>query len=233
MTAGTINSPLGNNTPKFFNGATPTPFSPLASPQLANPSPSHSLVAAPKTPKTYDPMTHGGCTLNVDESDTFPFCHMPFLFQYKGETHCSLTVELPNCTEDIRMSVLPSQREALLEFDISNKMMKQQAIFFSTNIQAGSVLFEAVEKWRRGGGRSHDKEKFQAKIKVKLPLKVEFETCSSLPGTRNQTLVQRHNGEMVLSTVSFFFKECNSSFAVGRKVKEAELFICDIASDSE
>ena len=68
---------------------------------------------------------------------------------------------------------------------------------------------------------------------MKLPLKVEFETCSSLPGTKNQTLVKRHNGEMVLSTVSFFFKECNSSFAVGRKVKEAELIICDIASDSE
>ena len=70
---------------------------PLASPQVAHPSP------------TYDPMTHGGCTLNFDESDTFPFCHRPFLYQFKGETHCSMTVELPNCVEDIRMSVLKTR----------------------------------------------------------------------------------------------------------------------------
>ena len=41
----------------------------------------------------------------------------PFKIQFKGETYCSLTLVFPNCVEDIKMSVLPSQREALLEFE--------------------------------------------------------------------------------------------------------------------
>ena len=111
--------------------------------------------------------------------------------------------------------------------------MKQQPIYFYREIQAGSVLYEAVKKWRRGGGRIHNNENFEAEIKLELLLDIEFDTCSSLPGTMNQNIVQRRNGDMVLSNVSFFFLECNRSFAVGRKVKEAEMYICDINFDSD
>ena len=41
-------------------------------------------------PQTYNPATHVGCTLNVEESDQYPFCYSPVLLEYKGEFSIAL-----------------------------------------------------------------------------------------------------------------------------------------------
>ena len=149
---------------------------------------------------------------------------------YEGENYVAWTVEFHNAAEDIEMEVCPNQTEAVLSFVICDKIMRQQALLFERKCKGGTVLYEAVEKLRKDG-RQHDKDKWRAQIKLKLPMKVNFETCSDLPGTVNHQIVKRQVQNGCLTTIPFFFRACKDTYAVTRKVKEAEVFVCD--SDSE
>ena len=73
-------------------------------------------------------------------------------------------------------------------------------------------------------GRQHDKDKWRAQIKLKLPMKVDFETRSDLPGTVNHQIVKRRVQNGLLTTIPFFFRACKDTYAVTRKVKDAKTF---------
>ena len=194
----TFASPTSANKAVFF-GRTPfSPPSPKALPSASSHIPEKKATSLSQVPVR-------GCTLNIQESDVWPFSHCPFVFQFEGESYVSWTVELPNAAGEIELEVLKNQREALLSFVIHDKMMRQQAIVFEKKVKGGTVLYEAVEKWRMEG-RSHDKDKWKAQIKILLPIKVEFETCNHLPFTVNHQIVKRKVKNGFLKTIPFFFR---------------------------
>ena len=220
-------SPIGGNSDNFFAR---TPFSqpePIKSPTTLMPMKKPPLFS----PTNFGlPKPCGGCTLNVDESHPYPFCHAPFVFQFEGEDFCSYTLELPNCADKVGVEVKSNQRGALLTFEVNKRMMEPKTVLFDSKAKKGDSLYEAYVMWMREQ-RDFGDEAWKAEVHLKLPFKVEFSTYDYLPGTANNELTHRDSGKTVLTTCLFMFKACQGTYGMQRKVKENAVYICDFSDE--